>query len=45
MSQSPYVQAYMTEGNYDKLSALETWGAVHGHTLTELAHAWLLAAS
>ena len=33
----------MTEGNYDKLERLETWGAAHGHTLTELAHAWLLA--
>jgi aryl-alcohol dehydrogenase-like predicted oxidoreductase len=40
---SPYVQAYMTESNYDRLSALETWVAAHGHTLTELAHAWLLA--
>jgi aryl-alcohol dehydrogenase-like predicted oxidoreductase len=33
----------MTEGNYDKLSALEAWSAAHGHTLTELAHTWLLA--
>ena len=40
---SPYVQAYMTEGNYDKLAGLEAWSAAHGHTLTELAHAWLLA--
>jgi len=42
---SPYVQAYMTEGNYDKLAKLEAWSAAHGHTLTELAHAWLLAHS
>jgi aryl-alcohol dehydrogenase-like predicted oxidoreductase len=40
---SPYVQAYMTEANYDKLAGLETWAADHGHTLTELAHSWLLA--
>ena len=40
---SPYVQAYMTEGNYDKLARLETWAAGRGHTLAELAHAWLLA--
>lgn len=40
---SPYVQAYMTESNYDKLQQLEAWSAGRGHTLTELAHAWLLA--
>jgi aryl-alcohol dehydrogenase-like predicted oxidoreductase len=40
---SPYVQAYMTEGNYDKLEKLEAWSTAHGHTLAELAHAWLLA--
>lgn len=40
---SPYVQAYMTEANYDRLAALEAWSSASGHTLTELAHAWLLA--
>jgi aryl-alcohol dehydrogenase-like predicted oxidoreductase len=40
---SAYVQAYMTESNYDKLAALETWAADRSRTLTELAHAWLLA--
>jgi aryl-alcohol dehydrogenase-like predicted oxidoreductase len=40
---SPYVQAYMTESNYDKLAQLEAWAADHNHTLAELAHAWLLA--
>ena len=40
---SPYVQAYMTDANYDKLQKLETWAAAHGRTLGDLAHAWLLA--
>jgi aryl-alcohol dehydrogenase-like predicted oxidoreductase len=40
---SAYVQAYMTDANYDKLEALESWAAARGHSLTELAHAWLLA--
>jgi aryl-alcohol dehydrogenase-like predicted oxidoreductase len=40
---SPYVQAYMTEDNYDKLEKLEAWSTAHGHTLAELAHVWLLA--
>lgn len=40
---SPYVQGYMTEANFDKLEALEAWAQAHGRTLTELAHAWLLA--
>ena len=40
---SPYVQAYMTDANYDKLEQLETWAAAHGRTLGDLAHAWLLA--
>jgi aryl-alcohol dehydrogenase-like predicted oxidoreductase len=33
----------MTDANYDKLQALETWAQRAEHTLTELAHAWLLA--
>ena len=40
---SPYVQAYMTDANFDKLEALEGWSAARGRTLGELAHAWLLA--
>jgi aryl-alcohol dehydrogenase-like predicted oxidoreductase len=40
---SPYVQAYMTDANYARLSSLETWAVDRGRTLAELAHAWLLA--
>ena len=41
--QSPYVQRYMTEVNYDKVERLEAWAAKHGRGLNELAQAWLLA--
>ncbi len=40
---SPYVQGYMTDANFDRLDALQRWVGVHGRSLTELAHAWLLA--
>jgi aryl-alcohol dehydrogenase-like predicted oxidoreductase len=40
---SAYVQAYMTDANYDKLAALESFAAARSHSLTELSHAWLLA--
>lgn len=40
---SPYVQGYMTDANFDTLQALEAWAQARGRTLTELAHAWLLA--
>lgn len=40
---SPYVQGYMTDAHFDKLEALEAWAQARGRTLTELAHAWLLA--
>jgi aryl-alcohol dehydrogenase-like predicted oxidoreductase len=40
---SPYVQKYMTDKNYDKVEALESWAKERGHTMGELAHAWLLA--
>lgn len=40
---SPYVQKYMTDANYDKVEALERWAKDRGHTMGELAHAWLLA--
>jgi 1-deoxyxylulose-5-phosphate synthase len=40
---SPYVQKYMTEENYDKVEALTAWAVEKDHTMTELAHAWLMA--
>ena len=40
---SPYVQKYMTDANYDKVEAMESWAKERGHTMVELAHAWLLA--
>jgi aryl-alcohol dehydrogenase-like predicted oxidoreductase len=40
---SSYVQQYMTDANYDTLEQLEAWARKRGHTLGELAHAWLLA--
>ena len=40
---SPYVQRYMTDANYDIVEKLEAWSAERGHTVNELAHAWLLA--
>lgn len=40
---SPYVQAYMTPANYDALEGLVAWAEARDHTMTELAHAWLLA--
>lgn len=41
--QSPYVQKYMTDANYNKLETLGAWAQERGHTMAELAHAWLLA--
>ena len=40
---STYVQRYMTPANYDRMEQLETWAGERGHTMGELAHAWLLA--
>jgi aryl-alcohol dehydrogenase-like predicted oxidoreductase len=40
---STYVQGYMTPPNYAKLEKLISWAEAHNHTMTELAHAWLLA--
>ncbi|MCB0143821.1 MAG: aldo/keto reductase [Caldilineaceae bacterium] len=40
---SPYVQKYMTDANYDKVEKLTAWAEERGHTMGELAHAWLLA--
>lgn len=40
---SGYVQKYMTPEYYSKLNKLDDFSKERGHTLTELAHAWLLA--
>jgi aryl-alcohol dehydrogenase-like predicted oxidoreductase len=40
---SPYVQRYMTDANYDRIEQLSTWAKTRDRSLTELAHAWLLA--
>jgi aryl-alcohol dehydrogenase-like predicted oxidoreductase len=40
---SPYVQRYMTDANYAIVAQLTAWAAERGHTMGELAHAWLLA--
>ena len=36
-------QAAMSERNLDKVEALRSWALEHGHSLLELAFAWLLA--
>ena len=33
----------MTDANYDRVETLTAWAAARGHTMGELAHAWLLA--
>jgi aryl-alcohol dehydrogenase-like predicted oxidoreductase len=40
---SPYVQRYLTEGNFDLLDKLRPIADRNGRTLAELAVAWLLA--
>ena len=40
---SPYVQKYMTPANYALIEQLSAWSQERGHTLGELAIAWLLA--
>jgi aryl-alcohol dehydrogenase-like predicted oxidoreductase len=40
---SPYVQRYMTDANYTIVERLSAWAETRGHTMGELAHAWLLA--
>jgi aryl-alcohol dehydrogenase-like predicted oxidoreductase len=32
----------MSDANFDKVEALEAWAAARGHTILELAFAWLL---
>lgn len=39
---SPYVQKYMTDANYTSVEKLTAWAEERGHTMGELAHAWLL---
>ncbi|HIP70599.1 MAG TPA: aldo/keto reductase, partial [Anaerolineae bacterium] len=40
---SSYVQNYMTDANYTIVEQLTTWAEERGHTMAELALAWLLA--
>jgi aryl-alcohol dehydrogenase-like predicted oxidoreductase len=40
---STCVQKYMTDAYYDKIEALTAWAQERGHSMVELAHAWLLA--
>ncbi len=40
---SAYVQGFMNEAFYDRIERLEIWAKDHGHSLNELAIAWLLA--
>ncbi len=41
--ESSYVQGYMTPENYARLEKLGAFAEERGHTMVELAHAWLLA--
>ena len=40
---SAYVKRYMTGAHYDRIEKLAAWALERGHTMSELAHAWLLA--
>jgi aryl-alcohol dehydrogenase-like predicted oxidoreductase len=40
---SQYVKDYMTDKNYTIVETLSAWAEERGHTMSELAHAWLLA--
>jgi aryl-alcohol dehydrogenase-like predicted oxidoreductase len=40
---SPYVQRYMTDANYEKVERMTAWAEARGHSMNELAHAWLAA--
>lgn len=40
---SPYVQKYLTDANFDKLDKLRAFADSRGHTLHDLAFAWLLS--
>lgn len=39
---SAYVQRYMTDKNYAIVEKLSAWAEARGHSMVELAHAWLL---
>ena len=39
---SPYVQRYFKPENYAKVRTLSAWAKARGHTMSELAIAWLL---
>jgi aryl-alcohol dehydrogenase-like predicted oxidoreductase len=40
---SPYVQGYMKDENYTKVEKMTAWAQERGHSMSDLAHAWLLA--
>ena len=40
---STYVQGFMTDGNYARVEKMGAWANEREHTMSELAHAWLLA--
>ena len=40
---STYVQQYMTDANYTVVEKLTAWAEERDHTMSELAHVWLLA--
>ncbi|HEX6386987.1 MAG TPA: aldo/keto reductase [Anaerolineae bacterium] len=40
---SEYVQRYMTGDNYTRVEKLSAWAEERGHSMAELAQAWLLA--
>lgn len=40
---SAYVQKYMTDANYTKVEKMEAWANERSHSMSELAHSWLLA--
>ncbi len=42
-AESNYVKGYMTEANFNRLEALESWARERDRSLVELAEAWLLA--
>jgi aryl-alcohol dehydrogenase-like predicted oxidoreductase len=40
---SQYVQAYMTDANFDRVKQLTAWAEAREHSMAELAQAWLMA--
>jgi aryl-alcohol dehydrogenase-like predicted oxidoreductase len=40
---SEYVQQYFSDAQYARIERLAAWAQERGHTMAELAHAWLLA--